>query len=45
LNGTVGTLIGKTTIGRATIQVLAINDPGFLAVRMALRDEEFDAWD
>jgi hypothetical protein len=38
-------LIGKTTVGRATIQVLAINDPGFRAVRIALRDEGLDTWD
>ena len=38
-------LTGKTTIGRATIQVLAINDPGFRAVRIALRDEAFNSWD
>jgi hypothetical protein len=38
-------LIGKTAVGRATIQVLAINDPGFRAVRIALRDEGSDTWD
>jgi len=38
-------LIGKTQIGRATIQVLAINDPGFRAVRVALRDEGIRDWD
>ena len=37
-------LIGKTTVGRATIQVLAINDPGFRAVRIALMDEGSDGW-
>jgi hypothetical protein len=37
--------MGKTAVGRATIQVLAINDPGFRAVRIALRDEGFDTWD
>jgi hypothetical protein len=34
--------MGKTAVGRATIRVLAINDPGFRAVRIALRDEGFD---
>ena len=34
-----GDLTGKSAVGRATIQVLAINDPGFRAVRIALRDE------
>jgi len=34
-----GTLEGRTAIGRATIQVLAINDPDFLAVRNALIQE------
>jgi hypothetical protein len=29
-------LTGRTTIGRVTIQVLAINDPDFLAMREAL---------
>ena len=38
-------LIGRTQIGRATIQVLAINDPGFRAVRAALRDEGIGGWD
>ena len=38
-------LTGKTAVGRVTIQVLAINDPGFRAVRIALRDEGFDTWD
>ncbi len=38
-------LIGKTAIGQATIQVLAINDPAFRAVRIALRDEGFETWD
>jgi len=38
-------LSGKTAIGRATIQVLAINDPGFRAVRIALRGEGFGEWD
>jgi hypothetical protein len=32
-------LIGRTQIGRITIQVLAINDPDFLAVRQTLIDE------
>jgi hypothetical protein len=40
-----GDLTGKSAVGRATIQVLAINDPGFRAVRIALRDEGFDTWD
>jgi len=38
-------LIGKTEIGRVTIQLLAINDPGFRAVRVALRDEGIGDWD
>jgi hypothetical protein len=38
-------LMGKTAVGRATIQVLAINDPGFRAVRIALRDERSNTWD
>jgi len=33
-------LAGRTEIGRATIQVLAINAPDFLAVREALIQEE-----
>ena len=37
-------LIGRTEIGRATIQVLAINDPGFRAIRTALRDEGIGDW-
>jgi len=37
-------LIGRTEIGRATIQVLAINDPGFRAIRIALRDEGISEW-
>jgi len=37
-------LIGKTAVGRVTIQVLAINDPGFRAVRIALKDEGFGIW-
>jgi hypothetical protein len=32
-------LTGKTAVGRITIQVLAINDPDFLAVRKALIQE------
>jgi hypothetical protein len=32
-------LRGKTEIGPATIQALAINDPSFRAVRIALRNE------
>jgi len=38
-------LIGKTQIGRATIQVLGIDDPGFRAVRVALQDEGMHDWD
>jgi hypothetical protein len=38
-------LIGRTQIGRATIQVLGIDDPGFRAVRVALRDEGIRDWD
>jgi len=33
-------LAGRTSIGRATIRVLAINDPDFLAVREALIEEQ-----
>jgi hypothetical protein len=33
-------LTGRTSIGRVTIQVLAINDPDFLAVREALVKEQ-----
>jgi hypothetical protein len=33
------TLEGRTAIGQATIRVLAINDPDFLAVREALIEE------
>lgn len=33
-------LEGRTAIGRATIQVLSINDPDFLAVREALIREQ-----
>jgi hypothetical protein len=33
------TLEGRTAIGRATVGVLAINDPDFLAVRAALIEE------
>ena len=32
-------LIGRTKSDRSTIRVLAINDPAFRAVRIALRDE------
>jgi hypothetical protein len=32
-------LTGRTTIGRVTIQVLAVNDPDFLEVREALIQE------
>ena len=38
-------LVGRTKIGSATIQVLAINDPAFRAVRVALRDEGIWDWD
>jgi HNH endonuclease len=38
-------LIGKTKIGRATIQVLAMNDAGFRAIRIALRAEGVGDWD
>lgn len=31
---------GRTAIGRVTVQVLAINDPDFLAVREALIEEQ-----
>jgi hypothetical protein len=31
-------LVGRTRAGRATIAVLAINDPAFVAVRQALID-------
>ncbi len=37
-------LTGRTEIGRVTIQVLGINDPGFRAIRMALRDEGISKW-
>jgi hypothetical protein len=37
-------LIGRTEIGRATIQVLAINDPGFRAIRIALMEEGILEW-
>ena len=33
-------LTGRTAIGRITIQVLAINETDFLAVREALIEEE-----
>ena len=32
-------LAGVSAVGRATIQVLAINAPGYAAVRQALREE------
>jgi hypothetical protein len=32
-------LVGITSVGRATIQVLAINDPVYLAVRQSLLQE------
>jgi aspartate-semialdehyde dehydrogenase len=36
-----GAVLGaRTAIGRVTIQVLAINDPDFLAVRAALIAEQ-----
>jgi hypothetical protein len=37
-------LIGRTEIGRTTIQVLAINDLGFRAIRVALREEGIIQW-
>lgn len=36
---TAAELVGRTPIGRITIQVLAMNDPDFLAVREALLEE------
>jgi hypothetical protein len=33
-------LIAQTAIGRVTIQVLAVNDPDFMAVREALIAEQ-----
>jgi hypothetical protein len=33
-------LFGRTAIGRATIQTLALNAPALVAVRLALIDEE-----
>lgn len=38
-------LIGRTSIGRVTIQVLAINEPDFRAARAALRNEAVAEWD
>lgn len=38
-------LIGKTQIGRVTIDVLAINHPGLRAIRVALRNEGIYDWD
>jgi hypothetical protein len=38
-------LVGKTPVGRATIQALAIDDPSLRAVRVALRDEGVRDWD
>ena len=32
-------LVGLTAVGRVTIHVLAINDPDYVAVRLALIDE------
>jgi hypothetical protein len=32
-------LVGRTSLGRATIAVLALNDPNLVAVRQALIDE------
>jgi hypothetical protein len=32
-------LVGRTSVGRATIAVLALNDPDFVAVRQTLIDE------
>jgi hypothetical protein len=38
-------LIGKTVVGRATIQVLAINDPNYVDVRNSLiREGLFPGW-
>jgi hypothetical protein len=36
---------GRTSIGRVTIQVLAINEPDFRAARAALRNEAVAEWD
>jgi hypothetical protein len=33
-------LVGRTRVGRATIRVLAINDPDFVALRAELMDEK-----
>jgi HNH endonuclease len=33
------TIVGRTAIGRATVVVLALNDPDFIAVRLALTAE------
>jgi hypothetical protein len=38
-------LVGRTEIGRATIQVLAMNDPAFRAVRIVLLHEGSEEWD
>jgi hypothetical protein len=38
-------LIGKTQVGRVTIDVLAIGDPNFRDVRCALLDEGICNWD
>jgi hypothetical protein len=38
-------LIGRTSIGRVTIHVLAINEPDFRAARAALRNEAVAEWD
>ncbi len=37
-------LAGLTEIGVVTIQVLAINESGFRAIRIALREEGISAW-
>jgi hypothetical protein len=33
-------LVGKTEIGRATVYVIAVNDPDFMAVRQQIVDEQ-----
>jgi hypothetical protein len=37
-------LAGRTEIGVVTIQVLAINESGFRAIRIALREEGISVW-
>jgi hypothetical protein len=39
LSGAAAVLAGKTAIGRATIHVLSVNAPDFLAVREQLMEE------